>query len=89
MPNARLLPRAAAATIAVGLALVASQAPAVQCQGLQQNACAAKPGCQWVDPYERKDGVKVMGYCRGDSPERKPGDKSGATPLPVDSPTGR
>ena len=60
--------------IAAGLLLAGAQAPvaANECKGLEQNACAANAACLWVDPYERKDGVKVKGYCRVKSPTKKP-----------------
>ena len=47
------------------------------CNGLEKNACERKDGwdgCVWVDPYTRKDGIKVSGYCRA-----KGGKKSTST----------
>lgn len=60
--------------IAAGLLLAGAQAPvaANECKGLEQDACQANAACLWVDPYERKDGVKVRGYCRVKSPTKKP-----------------
>jgi hypothetical protein len=37
---------------------------ASQCKGLDKGACERKTDCSWVDPYTRKDGVKVSGHCR-------------------------
>lgn len=42
----------------------ASQALASECKGLEQSLCEARPDCRWIAPYERKDGIKVSGYCR-------------------------
>lgn len=48
-----------------------SATAAAQCKGLAQDRCAAQNGCSWVDPYTRKDGIKVSGHCR-----TRPGDKA-------------
>jgi hypothetical protein len=48
-------------------------AAAVECKGMEKAACERSSAqCSWVDPYTRKDGVKVSGHCR-----KKPGNKSG------------
>ena len=52
---------AAAASLALG-ALPAHAESA--CKGLEKPACEKKANCYWVDPYSRKDGVKVSGHCR-------------------------
>ena len=37
---------------------------AAECKGLEQSLCEARTDCRWIAPYERKDGIKVSGYCR-------------------------
>ncbi len=50
-------------------------AMAVECKGMEKAACEkAAAQCSWVDPYTRKDGVKVSGHCR-----KKPAKKSGGS----------
>ena len=40
-------------------------AAAVECKGMEKPACEKNAAqCSWVDPYTRKDGVKVNGHCR-------------------------
>ena len=34
------------------------------CKGLVENVCSAANACAWVSGYERKNGVKINGYCR-------------------------
>lgn len=78
-------PRRFLATAAVAAGLVLGLQPgaasAAACKGLEQAACEANAECLWVDPYERKDGIKVKGYCRVKAPAKKPkadADKAGA-----------
>lgn len=71
---------------AIGLLLGLTGAPAAlaetDCQGLEEAKCNTRPNCAWVDPYERKDGVKVMGYCRAKNPDPWHNkDRSGRTPI--------
>jgi hypothetical protein len=50
-------------------------AMAVECKGMEKAACETNEAqCSWVDPYTRKDGVKVNGHCR-----KKSGKKSGSS----------
>jgi len=46
------------------------------CKGLEKNACGKKETCTWVDPYTRKDGVKVSGHCRTKGGKKKSSSKS-------------
>jgi len=48
-----------------------------QCKGLENPTCNQNSLCSWVDSYERKDGVKVNGFCR-----TKPKSKSTTTTTP-------
>jgi len=34
------------------------------CKGMVENACSTSNACAWISSYERKNGVKVNGYCR-------------------------
>ncbi len=65
-------------SVALGGALligVQTSALAVECKGMEKAACEKNAAqCTWVDPYTRKDGVKVNGYCRN-----KGGKKSGSS----------
>lgn len=48
-----------------GLSLSGASAwAASECKGLEQAACGSKAECNWVEPYTRKDGIKVSGHCR-------------------------
>lgn len=47
------------------LALASQAAVAAECKGMEKASCERQDSCTWVDSYERKDGVKVNGYCRG------------------------
>jgi hypothetical protein len=47
------------------LALVSQTTVAAECKGMEKTSCERQDSCTWVDSYERKDGVKVNGYCRG------------------------
>ena len=42
------------------------------CKGQTEAACGPDNSCTWVSPYERKDGVKVGGYCRNKSKKATP-----------------
>jgi hypothetical protein len=61
-------------TLAAMLLLgVHTTATAAECKGMEQAACEKNAAqCAWVDPYTRKDGVKVSGHCR-----KKSGKSSG------------
>ena len=41
------------------------------CKGLEKKGCEKKESCAWVDPYTRKDGVKVSGHCRTKSAKKE------------------
>jgi hypothetical protein len=58
--------RRSAVTFIATIALMAMQGPAsaADCKGLEKNQCESNDSCTWVDSYQRKDGVKVNGYCR-------------------------
>jgi hypothetical protein len=64
------------AALAAALLLGAQTgATAAECKGMEKAACErAAAQCSWVDPYTRKDGVKVNGHCR-----KKPAKKSGSS----------
>jgi hypothetical protein len=48
-------------------------AAAAECKEMEKAACEQNAAqCSWVEPYTRKDGVKVSGHCR-----KKPGKKAG------------
>jgi hypothetical protein len=65
-----------------GTLMLASQSPllAAECKGMEKAACERQDSCTWVDSYQRKDGVKVSGYCRG-----KGGKKSSSSSSSSDS----
>ncbi|MCV6614901.1 MAG: hypothetical protein OIF35_07980 [Cellvibrionaceae bacterium] len=44
---------------------------AKDCKGQAKTACGKAGSCSWVDPYTRKDGKKVKGYCRASSGKAK------------------
>lgn len=46
------------------------------CKGLEKKGCEKKESCAWVDPYTRKDGVKVSGHCRTKGGKKKASSKS-------------
>jgi hypothetical protein len=58
--------RTSAVAFIATIALMAMQGPAsaADCKGLEKNQCESNGSCTWVDSYQRKDGVKVNGYCR-------------------------
>ncbi|NKN34020.1 hypothetical protein [Marichromatium bheemlicum] len=60
--NPRLALSIATAALMLGTTPIATAASA--CKGLDKGACERKSDCHWVDPYTRKDGVKVSGHCR-------------------------
>ena len=43
---------------------VGNVSAASACRGMQQDACAAKQACLWVDGYVRKDGRSVSAHCK-------------------------
>jgi hypothetical protein len=43
---------------------VHANALGAECKGMEKAACERNDQCSWVDPYTRKDGVKVSGHCR-------------------------
>ncbi len=43
------------------------------CKGMQQDACATKAECLWVDGYTRKDGRSVSAHCKTRSGGRSAG----------------
>lgn len=52
-------------TLFAGMALASTTAfSASQCKGVQQDACAAKAECAWVNGYVRKDGRSVASHCK-------------------------
>lgn len=52
------------------------------CKGIQQDACAAKGECLWVDGYVRKDGRSVTAHCKTRSRGRSAGQSdSGSVKL--------
>ncbi|MCG6942175.1 MAG: hypothetical protein LJE69_13100 [Thiohalocapsa sp.] len=70
--NIKIASAAFAATMLLG---VQTGALAVECKGMEKSACEKNAAqCTWVDPYTRKDGAKVNGYCR-----TKGGKKSAST----------
>jgi hypothetical protein len=65
----RCIIAAATSTLMLG---ISSGATAADCKGMEKQACEKNEAqCSWVDPYTRKDGVKVNGHCR-----KKPAKKS-------------
>lgn len=34
------------------------------CKGMIEDACSTSNACTWISGYERRDGVKINGYCR-------------------------
>jgi hypothetical protein len=59
---------------AVGVLLIGmhTSTSAAECKGMEKAACEQNSAqCSWVDPYTRKDEVKVSGHCR-----KKSGKKS-------------
>ena len=68
----------AAATLLVLSASFANAAQAA-CKGMVEGACSVNNACTWIAGYERRDGVKINGYCRN-----KPR-KSSATKISSDA----
>ncbi|MCF7983194.1 MAG: hypothetical protein K9L70_02225 [Thiohalocapsa sp.] len=64
---------AAAGAVAMLLA-IQGNAVGAECKGKEKSSCDTTTSCTWVDSYQRKDGVKVDGYCRN-----KGGKKTGST----------
>jgi hypothetical protein len=62
--------------LALALSSGVTSVQAAACKGLEMGACQENGDCSWVKPYERKDGVKVAGYCKS-KPKRS--GKSGDT----------
>ena len=62
-------------SIALGAAPLQAESA---CKGLEKGTCETKSECSWVDPYTRKDSVKVSGHCRTKSGKKssKDGTKS-------------
>lgn len=53
-------------------------AAAVECKGMEKPACETNSAqCSWVEPYTRKDGVKVSGHCRKKGGSKKSDGASG------------
>jgi len=50
--------------LALTLPFGATSLQAAACKGLEMGPCQKDDSCSWVKPYERKDGVKVAGYCK-------------------------
>jgi hypothetical protein len=46
------------------LITINTSAIAAECKGMAKGQCEGNNACVWVDSYQRKDGVKVDGYCR-------------------------
>ena len=46
------------------LITINTSANAAECKGMAKGQCEGNNACVWVDSYQRKDGVKVDGYCR-------------------------
>ncbi|MGB5833319.1 MAG: chromosome partitioning protein ParB [Thiohalocapsa sp.] len=67
---------AVAAFTLTALVMMQSPAMAADCKGMEKNKCESNGSCTWVDSYQRKDGVKVDGYCRAKG-GKKSGNKSG------------
>jgi len=55
---------AAVAVAATTFMLLQTPVSAAECKGMEKNKCESNGSCTWVDSYQRKDGVKVDGYCR-------------------------
>ena len=55
---------AAVAVAATTFMLLQTPVSAAECKGMEKNKCEGNGSCTWVDSYQRKDGVKVDGYCR-------------------------
>ena len=55
---------ATAAIAASLLMLLQTPISAAECKGMEKNQCESNGSCTWVDSYQRKDGIKVDGYCR-------------------------
>ncbi|ESQ17219.1 MAG: hypothetical protein N838_23950 [Thiohalocapsa sp. PB-PSB1] len=53
------------AATAAALAILQAPASATDCKGMEKKQCESNANCTWVDSYQRKDGIKVDGYCRG------------------------
>lgn len=53
---------AATSVLVLFTSLVNAAQPA--CKGMVENACSTTNACTWVSSYERKNGVKINGYCR-------------------------
>lgn len=69
------------ACLSVAVFVVAALAPVIvsaasACKGIQQDACAAKGECLWVDGYVRKDGRSVSAHCKTRSRGRSAGQAS-------------
>jgi hypothetical protein len=65
-----------ALALAFALSCGITSVQAAACKGLEMGSCQNNGDCSWVKPYERKDGVKVAGYCKS-KPKRS--GKSGDT----------
>jgi hypothetical protein len=77
MQLSKTTPRLINATVFAGLLLVSAAAPAAsQCKGMQQDVCAAKAECTWVNGYLRKDGRSVSSHCKTKA-RRKSADQAG------------
>lgn len=50
--------------LALTLSFGATSLQAAACKGLESGPCQKNDNCSWVKPYQRKDGVKVAGYCK-------------------------
>ncbi|KXX63562.1 hypothetical protein [Marichromatium gracile] len=81
--NPRLVLSIVTATLVLGAAPTSHAASA--CKGLDKGACERKGECHWVDPYTRKDGVKVSGHCRTSGSGKNQGTSSGSGARPASS----
>jgi len=50
--------------LALTLSFGLSSVQAAACKGLESGPCQRNTSCSWVEPYTRKSGVKVSGYCK-------------------------
>lgn len=62
------------------LAAFSSQVNAA-CKGQSEDACSTDASCAWIGSYERRDGVKINGYCRTRSGGKTEAEAKPSEPL--------
>jgi hypothetical protein len=68
------------AALLAGMVLaVSSVSAASQCQGIQQDQCAAQADCTWVNGYVRKDGRSVSSHCKAKGGKKSAGQADAGT----------